>query len=610
MLDTEATAPAARRRARPDPVLAGMLVAAAALYAWWSLRLHAHWVSGGFDLGIFDQVVWHYSRFEAPASSIKDLTSIWGDHLSPVMALFAPGYWLADDARTLLVGQALLVALGAIPVFLATQDLLGRGPARALTGAYLAFWGVASAISFDVHEVAWAPLALGTTLLAARRRAWRWYWPAVLLTLCVKEDLSFVVVFLGASVALGGDRRIGALTAAAGIAWYVLATEVVIPHYGSGFSYWSYDAFGSGPLDALKGVAERPWRLVTVPLDDGTKAKTLALLLGPFLGLCLLSREALLLIPLFGERFLSSTTNYWGTSAHYSLSVAVVLVIGTAAGLAFLRDRVPPARRRALVGGAAAAVLALNLGVATQFPLLEHLLDGDVPGALEDRAAAGRAVAAVPVSGSVAAPDVLIARLTHRDVAAEIGPATGQTDHVVADLLGRRLRGLPINDGLGTLGRFLDARVLTHVPVFYEDGWITLRARTLPPRPRPAALAPMSRADQRLLEPAVAAWGATVTARRQRLEACLATGAPCPATGTRSDAALQAVLSELGPRLSPGCHQLGARAATAIRGQGALLDPALTTDGARLTAGLGAAQDTDADGFLLRFVVLCTPRFA
>ena len=63
-------------------------------YGLYGLFRHWNFGSSAFDLGIFDQVVWHLSRFEPPASSIRGFSNFLGDHFFPVIALFAPFYWI------------------------------------------------------------------------------------------------------------------------------------------------------------------------------------------------------------------------------------------------------------------------------------------------------------------------------------------------------------------------------------------------------------------------------------------------------------------------------------------------------------------------------------
>jgi uncharacterized membrane protein len=91
---------------------------------------HEHFGSG-FDLGIFTQAVWHYSHFQAPASSIKGTANLLGDHFQPILILLAPLFWVWADARTLLIAQAVLVAASIVPVYLFAPAIGAPGGASA-----------------------------------------------------------------------------------------------------------------------------------------------------------------------------------------------------------------------------------------------------------------------------------------------------------------------------------------------------------------------------------------------------------------------------------------------------------------------------------------------
>ena len=90
---------------RRNWLLVTLVVAAAFVYSLFSLLRHWHFGSGGHDLGIVDQAIWHYSRFETPSTTIRfDPTpNLLGDHFSPLLAVLSPLYWLFPNAGTLLV---------------------------------------------------------------------------------------------------------------------------------------------------------------------------------------------------------------------------------------------------------------------------------------------------------------------------------------------------------------------------------------------------------------------------------------------------------------------------------------------------------------------------
>jgi len=79
-------------------------------YSTYALIRHAVFRSAGYDLGIFDQAVRNYAHFHLPYSPLKGVSfNLLGDHFHPLLMVFAPLYWIWDDPRMLLVGQAIVV---------------------------------------------------------------------------------------------------------------------------------------------------------------------------------------------------------------------------------------------------------------------------------------------------------------------------------------------------------------------------------------------------------------------------------------------------------------------------------------------------------------------
>src|SRR3954464_3069342 len=166
-----------------------IVIAFALSYATYGLLRHWHFDSGAYDMGIFDQVVWHLSRFEAPASTVRGYSNILGDHFSPILALLAPLYWIAPAPETLIVAQAALLALSIIPVFIYARKRLPRGPAYAVSVAYGLFWGMQRTATFDFHEFAFAPLVVAVAILAIDDERWARFWLMAMALIAIKEDL-------------------------------------------------------------------------------------------------------------------------------------------------------------------------------------------------------------------------------------------------------------------------------------------------------------------------------------------------------------------------------------------------------------------------------------
>lgn len=275
---------------RREPWLAVVVLLIAAGDAIFCVLRYANFRTGT-DLSLFDQAIWHYSRFEAPISTIKGF-SLLGDHFHPTVAGLAPLYWLWSDPRMLLIGASVLVACSVIPVFLFARRRLPRAPSYLIAMAYGVFWGIQVGVGYEFHESELGPLLIALAILFADRRRWGWFFLMIALILGVKEDLSVFVVFFGVYLLTLREWRRGAALMVAGAAWYLLATKVAIPHFApSGtYNYWSYSELGDDFPSALLALLKAPWRLVEIGLSPGEKVSTLAYLFAPFLFLSLASR--------------------------------------------------------------------------------------------------------------------------------------------------------------------------------------------------------------------------------------------------------------------------------------------------------------------------------
>ena len=373
---------------------------------------------------------------------------------------------------------------------------------------------------------------------------------------------------------------------------------------------------GPRPLPALAHAVTHPDLVLRTLFGSATKTHTLTYLFVPFLGLMLCSRTVILLAPLVAERFLSTNELLWTTGGHYTLAVAAVLIIGAADGLSNLRRLAPAPVRRLLVIGVAGVVLVLNVAFTRSFTLsFTHLAHSDfyeTPAWVKD---ARRALAAVPADVSVAAQDNVVPRLVHRDIAAEISPTTGATDYVVDNGI-----GTVINGGFGSVSRYVNARLASHVPVAYVNGWLVLRAKSLPPVARAPQLVAMSAVDAARIKAARSGWATALDEYARDLASCVSKpkrgvcAKPLGEEFRRRQARLDRELVRVRSSLKTGCLAQSMLAAVAAR---VVSD---TLEATRRAAAQGAPaelskrstvlQETlakDAPGYVTRFAALCSP---
>ena len=187
-------------------VAAGYIVFVMAQY--YTFRISAD------DLLIFDQGVRSYAHFHLGISpfigyhlSFGPDYSLLGNHWSPILAALAPVYWIWNSPITLLVAQAVLFALAIPWIWVFTRRAFGGGP-KATVAAYLVSiayaisWPLASALVFQFHEVAFAPVLMAVALERLQAGRLRAALIALGLLLLVKEDMGLFVAGIGAYLAV------------------------------------------------------------------------------------------------------------------------------------------------------------------------------------------------------------------------------------------------------------------------------------------------------------------------------------------------------------------------------------------------------------------------
>ena len=444
-------------------VLACLVAAFAAGYGAFGLIRHWRFESS-FDLAIFDQAVWHLSRFEAPASSIRGYSNLLGDHFSPILVLLAPLYWIAAGPETLIVAQSILLALSIVPVHAFARRRLPIGAALTLSASYGFFWGMQRAAAFDVHEVAFAPLAVGGLILAMDCRRWGWFAAAAVALALTKEDLVPLLVFVALYLILRGESRAGTLLLASSAAAFVLIVGVAIPSAGTGvYGYRSTYA------DAL----EHPWRIPIALVTPKVKLLTMLLWVAPFALLPLASPLCTWLAPFAAERFLSSSPLHWGTIFHYSAPLAPIVAAAAADGLARIARRIdsPVARRRGIAVLAGVTVLFSAILPGHQ-PIVQLLSPEFYESAIVNRTGYD-AVAAIPREASVVAQAAVAPHLAHRDDIHILDSAAPDADYVIA---ATGLSPWPATTA-GELTELLRARQERgYNVVFHRDDWVVLRS--------------------------------------------------------------------------------------------------------------------------------------
>lgn len=125
------------------------------IYCILSFVRHDNFQSFGFDLGINDQIIWKYSRFLPPLTTIDHVTGIpkLFVHAEFFYILLSPLFWIWNDVRILLLAQSAIFCFSAIPLYLIAKKYnISLWVRYAVLFAYLTFFGVQHALWFDFHS--------------------------------------------------------------------------------------------------------------------------------------------------------------------------------------------------------------------------------------------------------------------------------------------------------------------------------------------------------------------------------------------------------------------------------------------------------------------------
>ncbi len=367
-----------------------------------------------YDNAIFEQAIRGYAHLQAPIVPIKGPDfNLLGDHFSPIIALVAPVYRVFPAAQTLLVVQAVLIAVSVYVVASLGLRRVGLWAGGGIAVAYGLSFGLQSAVEADFHEVAFgAPLlALAGAAYVDRRHGHVVAWSLPLLL--VKEDLGLTVALIGLVLWLAGERRRGVILGVAGGVGFLLVILVIIPAFNPEGSY-AY----TGAVGGDRGLFE------TVLDDPGRKLLTVVMTFAVAGFAALASPWALLVLPTFAWRFAGDNPYYWGTDFHYSILLMTIVAVAAIDAM----TRFPALRLTAVV----AVVFTAAMQVSAP---LGALVDPDHYDPPARAAAAERVIALVPKGASVDTDIGLMTHLTTNHDVTWIGtPGNATPEWVLLDV--------------------------------------------------------------------------------------------------------------------------------------------------------------------------------
>ncbi|MGB0560290.1 MAG: DUF2079 domain-containing protein [Spirulinaceae cyanobacterium] len=251
----------------PDRRFVGIATAIATivLFGYSSLR-HFLLRSTAYDLGFFDNAIYHLSQGQPPIDTLHN-THILGDHAAWILYPISLLYRITPSVYWLFGLQALALALAALPVYwLAKKHYsLSVIHSRILVLTYLLYPVVFNINLFDFHPDVFAPLLMFTAIAMVYRHC-LWGFVVALVLLCgCKGVFGLPIAGLGAWLCLGERRyRYGIVALVIGLGWFAIAQYAIIPTFwvGAEKGVGRYTYLGSSLNEVILNLFLKPHLVV------------------------------------------------------------------------------------------------------------------------------------------------------------------------------------------------------------------------------------------------------------------------------------------------------------------------------------------------------------
>lgn len=375
------------------------------------------------DLALFDHALWNTLHGIFYRSSLIDDLSLFGEHFDPLQLSIVPLYFIAPSPVTLLVVQALIIALGAVPVYwMARQRLAGDIRLWAVFPiAYLMFAPLRAVNRFDYHPGALAVTPFLFALYFMERSRWTIMILFLVMAGLLKENMPAAGVTVGLYLIVAKRRRLlGTIVALSFGLWFYAGITWIIPAFNPrGYGYFhNYAGMGDSISGILASVVLAPGSFITALLTRaGWKLNYILGLFGPLGFLPFLSPEGLFLgLPFLAQHLLATTLPQVSLQTHNVAEVVAFVFFGAIIGAGrFLAWAPRAARLGAWAHARVSTLLAIVLWSATflfaGWSEVSYLRGYPSTVRAETLRAA---LQLIPPDASVAAPDRVLPHLTHR----------------------------------------------------------------------------------------------------------------------------------------------------------------------------------------------------
>lgn len=307
------------------------------IYAFIAVSSHHHFLTFGWDLGYFDQIIWKLSRLEYPFSTLN-FVNFLANHFSPILLVYALFYRIWSHPDMLLISQAFLVVASAYPLYLlAKAEIRHSFFSFSLVFSYLFFLGTQWSILNEFHEATIIPLFLALFFYAAAKKEKnKLLLLSIIGLLITKEEFSLLAAALSFPLYFFYKRKKPAIILlVVCVAFFFFLTEFFMPAISEKGIYQHAHLSGNAktPAEFIALLIKDPIFMVKSVFSPREKIRTLMSSLSSFAYLPLLSPLSVLIpsIEQFLMRFLYSGPQFtvWQNVNHHAAPIAILFPVAS-----------------------------------------------------------------------------------------------------------------------------------------------------------------------------------------------------------------------------------------------------------------------------------------
>lgn len=324
-----------------------ILIIFAGIYSSISFVNHYNFRTYGFDLGIYNNTLYDYSKFQVNDNPVmhKMFNNILSDHLSFYHIAFAPFRYIFGS-WTLLLFQILAILFGAVGVYKFVRLYVSASSSIPTIAAihFLSMWGVFSALAFDYHDNVVGSMFVPWLFVAIESKNRRSIIIWTIIILAAKENMSLWLSFIFAGVYIwkfstDANRRLYLLLSILSAAYFVVAIKFIMPSVAnpdSVYGHLKYEALGNSLTEYVSTLFTRPQYVFSLlfenhgsdPYYNGIKTELhFILLLSGGVALLYRPQFLIMLIPIYVQKLFNNDYGKWGINNHYSIEFVPIITI-------------------------------------------------------------------------------------------------------------------------------------------------------------------------------------------------------------------------------------------------------------------------------------------